>query len=144
MTFLFSRSRVLINTKYIVTKIFRVCSYLSESKHKITREKRNCDVDKRLPPYYVNATFHLFTVALAISSISANETLRPIHTERKRKRKQKNSLMFVVYSLIFFACRFIFSLSSDVNRPLEGSTKVPRNSFTSYGTLSQTVSLIVF
>ena len=106
MTFPFSPSRALINTKYIVTRKVRVRLYQAQAKHKITREKRNCDVDKRLPPYYVNATFHLFTVAFTVALINVNEALRSIHTERK----QKNSLMFVVYSLIFFACRLILFL----------------------------------
>ena len=36
------------------------------------------------------------------------DLLRSIHTERKRTRKRKLSLMFVVYSLICFACSQIF------------------------------------
>ena len=38
--------------------------------------------------------------------------LRPIHIDRKRKQKQKLSLMFVVYSLTFFAFLIFFTFTT--------------------------------
>ena len=49
--------------------------------------------------------------AFAIALASANDALRPTHTKRTLKQKRKISRMFVVYSLIGFACSLIFSLS---------------------------------
>ena len=43
-----------------------------------------------------------FLSSLSLSS-SVEGPLRSIHIEQKRKRKQKLSLKFVIYSLIFFS-----------------------------------------
>ena len=62
--------------------------------------------------------------AFAIALASANDALRPTHTKRTRKQKRKFSRMFVVYSLIVFACSLIFALSLPfslgLNKTLEG------------------------
>ena len=67
-------------------------------------------------------TLFLSDVAFAIALASANDALRPTHTKRTLKQKRKFSRMFVVYSLIVFACSLIFSLSLPfslgLNRPL--------------------------
>ena len=58
----------------------------------------------------------------ASSSSRANgPSLRPVHSGRGSKRKQNFSLMFAIYSFIFFDCSLVFLLSLslllNVNRP---------------------------